>query len=236
MPALVEPYARRTIQLQETLHLIGLALGGRAGARLLQDLGLLVQRDTLLRLVRKQPFLMTQTPRVLGVDDWAFRRGHHYGTILIDLERHRRVDLLPDRSAETLAAWLKSHPGVEIISRDRSPLYAQGARQGAPNALQIADRWHLLKNLVDAFEKLLLREHRAVREAVHGAKPPEPIEDKAIPNILPTTHNTTMRLEQEKQHRRERRLARYDEVIHLYREGHSIRDITHLRVCLHNYR
>ncbi len=239
LPALVEPYARRTLQMQEALHLIGLALGGRAGARLIESLGLLAQqdtprRDTLLRLVRKQPFTMAPTPRVLGVDDWAFRRGHHYGTILVDLEQHRRVDLLPDRSAETLAAWLKAHPGVEIISRDRSLLYAQGAQQGAqqgaPQALQIADRWHLLKNLVDAFEKLLLREHRAVREAVlreamRGAEPPEPIESKAILN---TPFHTTLCSEQEKQKRRERRLVRYDEVIHLYREGHSIRDVTHL--------
>lgn len=230
LPALVAPYARRTLPLQEALHIIGLALGGRAGARLIQGLGLMVPRDTLLRLVRQQPFLMPPTPRVLGVDDWAFRRGHHYGTILIDLERHRRVDLLPDRSAETLASWLKAHPGVEIISRDRSPLYAQGARQGAPNAIHVADRWHLLKNLVDTLEGLLLREHRAVREAVQGARPPE---QKANEILLVTTRLTTTcviteRLAREKQQRRERRLVRYEEVQLLYRQGHSVRAISHI--------
>lgn len=225
LPALAAPYARRTIQLQEAFHWIALALGGRPGARLIQELGLSAQRDTLLRLIRKQPLPVIEPPRVLGVDDWAFRRGHNYGTILIDLERHQRVDLLPDRSAETLARWLREHPGVEIVSRDRSPLYAEGARQGAPHAMQVADRWHLLKNLVEAMEGLLLKEHRTVRQAICGATPPTRSPFTETP---PESKQTSGHLEREKQHRRERRLARYQEVQHLFQQGYSIRDIGRL--------
>lgn len=93
----------------------------------------------------------------MGVDDWAFCRGHRYGTILVDLERRSLVDLLPDRSSEIWTTWLKAHPGVQLIGRDRAEAYAQGARQGAPQALQVADRWHLLKNLGDAVERFLMR-------------------------------------------------------------------------------
>lgn len=119
LPSVVAPYARHTIRLAEALTLIGFALGGEAGKRLSQELRLQTSPDTLLRLVRAAPEIKQTTPRILGVDDWSFRRGRKFGTILIDLEKRVPVDLLPDREAETLKKWLIEHPGVEIISRDR---------------------------------------------------------------------------------------------------------------------
>jgi transposase len=141
------PWARRTLRLAQRLSAIGLANGGAAGVRLSEQLGIKVSRNTLLNLVRSIPLPPIVTPQTLGVDDFCFRSGKTYGTALIDLERSRPIALLLDAKAETLAEWLKAHPGVKVVSRDRSKTYESGIHQGAPEAIQVADRFHLLQNL-----------------------------------------------------------------------------------------
>ena len=169
VPDLLEPYAHRTNRLANQQRRVAFDAGGEAGARLLNTLGMPVSHDTLLRLVRSAPETEMSTPRVLGVDDWSKRKGHSYGTILVDLEAHRPVDLLPDRSAESFATWLKEHTGVEIISRDRGVEYIKGATQGAPDAIQVADRWHLLSNLGDALKRLLESKRACLKAAAEEA-------------------------------------------------------------------
>lgn len=163
LPKVVDSYARKTVRLDVALTLLAFALGGEAGARAACGLELAVSGDTLLRRIRRAAIAEVSTLKVLGVDDWAKRKGQSYGTILVDLEQHRPIDLLPDRESATLTAWLHAHPGIEIVSRDRSPSYAAGINEGAPRAVQIADRFHLLKNMRETLEKFLLRLERQLR-------------------------------------------------------------------------
>jgi transposase len=164
VPDLVAAYGRHTQRLAAALRAIGLALGGNAGARLAARLRLPTSPSTLLRLVRGAPIPPTPALQVVGVDEWAWRRGHRYGTILVDLATHRVVDLLPNRSAASVAAWLTQHPTITVVCRDRSDLYADGIRRGAPEAVQVVDRFHLVQNLRQALEAFLL-DHRAALQA-----------------------------------------------------------------------
>jgi transposase len=184
-----------------------------------------VSGDTLLRLIRAAPLPAVPTPRVIGIDDWSWRRGQRYGTIVVDLERNRPIDLLPDRHAETVAAWLKAHPGVEVVARDRAGAYADGIRAGVPNAVQVSDRWHLLRNLGDALAGVLDRHHHDLRVASKAAAVAAPEIGTATsspPTAAPLPAPTA---ELPMTDRRGVRQARFGEVMALHGQGWPMKRI-----------
>jgi len=178
LPALTQPYARQTTRLRGLVQASAILVGSSMGKRLL---GLLQEPTsiwTILRLLRKAAAPAHPTPRILGVDDWAMKRGHRYGTVLVNLETADVVDVLPGREARVLADWLRAHRGVEVISRDRAEAYAEGA----PNAVQVADRWHLLKNLGEMLVRVLAHRHRELKRLtqtlVVSSAPPAAIQSQ----------------------------------------------------------
>jgi transposase len=210
--------ARRTPPLAQMLTAIALALAGRAGARLAALLGLSASRSSLLRLIMALPGPRPGTVTVLGVDDFAFRRGRDYGTVLVNVDTGAPVDLLRDREADTLAEWLKAHPGTEVICRDRAGAYADGARTGAPQAIQVADRWHLWHNLAEHAEKTVAAHHRCVRDH-YAALEQAAAEQAPDPGQLASRATTA---HAENRARVVRARQRYEQVQALKAEGKTI--------------
>jgi transposase len=244
-PTLTRAYARRTLRQAEALTEIAFALGGKAGAQLAKRQSMPTSRDTLLRLIRSTPLPTQKTPRVLGLDDFAWKKGDRYGTLLVDLEAHSPIDMLPDREAVSVRRWLRSHPGVKLISRDRAGAYAEGAKRGAPRARQIADRYHLLVNLRDMLKATLARHQSSLplleggERRVDASSPlssefPEasPVLDetpKADGEPCPASGTAKPRpqtaAERRRQISRANRLARYEHIVALSGQGLSERTI-----------
>jgi len=225
VPKLVAAYARKTRRLVATLQAIGMALGGQAGSRLTRRLGLPTSRDTLLRLVRRLPLPVVPPLAVIGVDDWAHRKRQRYGTIIVDLTDRRPVALLHDRDADTLASWLREHVGITVIARDRMKAYIDGARAGAPQATQVADRFHLLHNLAEALDQVFSAHGNALR-AVSEALSRTPIVQPDGHIAMPVPSSTpTPQAQTQAAQRRARRLAHYAKVWLLHRQGWSNRAI-----------
>ncbi len=216
-------YAHRTTRLKSMQTQVAISLGGEAASRLLTKLGTAISPDSLLNNLRSLDHNCNKNVRVLGVDDFSFRKGKNFGTILVDLEKHRVIDLLEDRSAKTLTKWLKKHPEIEIISRDRSGEYARAANKGAPQAQQVADRWHLLVNLSEVIEKWLERHRKLLKDS--GSNNSTQAETVAGSGVIITPHrkasNCFERQQLIKLENRERRFAQYKKAKELRAKGLS---------------
>ena len=218
LPRLLDRYAHRTRRLADAQVRTALALGATPAARLLPHLAMPISATTLLRGIRKWPLPTRSKPIIVGVDDWALRKGRTYGTILVDLERRRPIDLLPDRSAATLAARLRRDPQIQVVARDRATECARGTAMGAPDAVQVADRWHLLLNTGQMVERWLARVHPRLKLL--------PAVTLASPSIQRVT--AYLRAPSEMIARaavRRRWEAAYDDVRRRHAEGQSLRRI-----------
>ena len=225
LPTVAPLYARTTRRLSQSQALTGLALGGAAGARHLAHQGMPGSRNTVLRRVRGLPAPAYPPPHVVGIDDWAWRKGHRYGTIVVDLERGCPIDVLEDRLAETVAAWLQLHPEVRVVARDRAGAYKSGVEAGAPEAVQVADRFHMVQNLAETLEAVFSAHHQDL-EVLNEAYSQEQLEledgSTAVPVPPPSPSPTA---QERAAHSRARRLAIYEKVWELRRQDWSADDI-----------
>jgi transposase len=190
----IRAFARRTERLVSQLCQLAFRLSAEAGAQMGEQLGMPVSAATLLRLQRQQKLPPPPAPQIIGVDDWSIRKGRTYGALIVDLERKKPIDVLPDAKAETFATWLQAHPNITVISRDRAGNFAEGALRGAPQAIQVADRFHLFGNLGDALQRLLERHPAALRAAAQQDEQHTGVENQApavIPPVLEATPETS---------------------------------------------
>lgn len=224
IPQLAKPFAQCTERLQQAHTDVARAAGGEAGVRLARRLGMAISADTLLRRLKRLTLETNNNVKCIGIDDWALRKGTRYGTLIVDLHTHRPIDLLPDRSASTVEQWLKNHPSIEVISRDRAGDYAKAAQAGAPQAVQVADRWHLLQNVRQCLQRVVDRFSPALRaqlskkaqEQMTGVQSESPVFEEEVSEEPVPNEKTDYRQET------------FDRVHELRREGKGIREIARL--------
>lgn len=250
LPDLVQSSARLTNRLRETLVALGFATCGEVTSRLAPQLGMQTTPTTIIRRLRAVQMKAPRLVRRLGVDDWAWKRGQTYGTILVDLDLHRPIELLPDRSEESLEVWLRAHPEIEIVSRDRAGAYAKAARKGAPQAQQVADRFHILKNLRERLKDFMDTKQSCLPEAeepcsdaipakaqgikvlseqpqLEGLEGPE--QEKHYRAMSPSPRERPGEMSYcafHKQVRRDNRYARYEAVRTLHQQGFNKSEIS----------
>jgi excisionase family DNA binding protein len=223
LPDLCHPHAQRTKRLQEALRHLGLTSGGQAGADLGSELGISGSRDTILRLLRQSEPPAAPEPHVIGLDDWAWKRRLRYGTLICDLERSQPIDLLPNRSVETVSAWLNKHPSLEIVSRDGSSEYASAIKKGAPQARQVSDRWHLVKNLATCVSVQLAQSLAELRRAEQVRARSEQLEEE--PTSEERRPVQTRAVQYAQLARQAERTARYEHIMTLQKQGVKIAEI-----------
>ncbi len=225
-PSLTFPRAKFTKRLQEALKEMGFEQGGEAGARLGKKLGYPGSADTILRLVKQDLFPTPSSPRVVGIDDWSWKRGLRYGTLICDLENNTPIDVLADRSVETVSAWFEQRPSVEIVSRDRSLEYAAAISKGAPQALQVADVWHIGKNLRESVQTLLARCRAEIRRGLQTQAGPMQEPEATEPMLEEERHPArSMSVKLAQEGRRAQKLDRYEQAVELHQQGVKAADI-----------
>ncbi len=228
LPAFVEPWARMTIRHCQQITSIGLATCGKGGARLAARLGIQTTRQSILRRIMDLPDVLTGSVLFLGIDDFSFRRGYRFGTILVNLECHKVVGLLPDREAETSAAWMRQQPDLMVVSRDRGGEYARAATLGAPQATQCADRFHVVKNLTEATQLLLARCQTEIMAQSRAAEPSSLDQKKQMISIQEWRPLEPAHVEKARLARRAGRQARYQQAVELHERGMKPKEIAKL--------